>query len=379
MPNPQRRSRSFFAFLLCAVIIAGTHAYYPKWQMSYDEATISWDVSGYYFYLPAIFIYKDLKKVGFRDEVVSKYKMSNGAYQAYDHESGNRIMKYSAGMALQYLPYFLAGHGAALLLDYPADGFSLPYQVGISLGSLFMAFLGIFFLRKILLRYFDDTTTGITLLLIVAGTNYLNYSAIDGAMTHNWLFTLYTLLIWQSIRFYEQPSNFIALSIGGIVGLMALTRPTEIIACLIPLLWGCKNIKSLIKRVEFFYKFQLWGGYYLLIASIAVISTGSIQLLYWKYVSGQWLVYSYQDQGFSWLTPHIWDGLFSGRAGWLVYTPTMMLALLGFWKLWQMHKELFFAVFSFALIFSYVTFAWDIWWYGGSFSESYGFIELNKA
>ena len=36
-------------------------SYYPKWEKPWSEATISWDVSGYYHYLLAIFIYKDIR------------------------------------------------------------------------------------------------------------------------------------------------------------------------------------------------------------------------------------------------------------------------------------------------------------------------------
>ena len=113
MTAPKPQNRSFFALLFCIAFILGTHAYYPKWQMTKTEATISWDVSGYYFYLPALLIYKDLRKVEFRDSIVQQYEMSSGGYQAYDHESGNRVMKYSAGMSLQYLPFFAIAHSVA--------------------------------------------------------------------------------------------------------------------------------------------------------------------------------------------------------------------------------------------------------------------------
>lgn len=307
MTAPKPQNRSFFALLFCIAFILDTHAYYPKWQMAKTEATISWDVSGYYFYLPALFIYKDLRKVEFRDSIVQQYEMSSGGYQAYDHESGNRVMKYSAGMALQYLPFFAIAHSVATFSGYPADGFSRPYQMAISFGSLLMAFLGLFYLRKSLLRYFSDTATALTLVLIVAATNYLNYSAIDNAMTHNWLFSLYALLIWQSIRFYERPASWRAWCIGATVGLMALTRPTEIIAVLIPLLWGLEGSKPLPERLQFFLSNRR-GLKFLLLAGLGVAILGSIQLIYWKYVVGEWLVYSYQDQGFSWLLPHLWQG-----------------------------------------------------------------------
>ena len=359
---------SLLALIISFFIILGAHAYYPKWKMSKTEATISWDVSGYYFYLPALFIYKDIEKVAFRDSVVQAYEMSSGAYQAYDIENGNRVMKYSSGMALQYLPFFAIAHIAATWSNYPTDGFSLPYQMGIGIGSLFIALIGLIFLRKNLLLYFSDTVTGITILLIVAASNYLNYSAIDSAMTHNWLFTLYAILIWQTIRFYQRPSAWQGFAIGATVGLMALTRPTEIIALILPLLWGIKNKTDFEDRLSFFLEFPK-GGKYLLFAGIGVIIFGSIQLIYWKFVAGEWLVYSYQDQGFSWLNPHLIDGFFSGKGGWLVYSPIMILPLIGLITLLQRHRELFFATMVFVGLFIYITFAWDIWWYGGSLGQ----------
>ena len=48
---------SLYAWLFgCAIILAGGLFYYPKWQKPDTEATIGWDVSGYYAYLPAAFI-----------------------------------------------------------------------------------------------------------------------------------------------------------------------------------------------------------------------------------------------------------------------------------------------------------------------------------
>ncbi len=91
-----------------------------------------------------------------------------------------------------------------------------------------------------------------------------------------------------------------------------------------------------------------------------------IQVGYWKWATGEWLVYSYQEQGFSWLRPHVLDVLFSYKAGWLMYSPIMILAVAGLWFLWRSQKAIFPAIAAFCLLFLYVTSAWDIWWYGGS-------------
>ena len=357
------------ALLLCYCFIAVVHFfYYPKWQQDGAEATLSYDVSGYYMYLPAAFIYEDLKEVKFLDEVIEEYRPTADPYQIFTHESGNKVMKYSIGQAVMYTPFFAVAHAWASASEaYPADGFSLPYQFMISLGSLIVSFLGLFWLMTLLRVYFREGVVALTLVLIVFGTNYLNYSAIDGAMTHNNVFTLYALLLLMTHRFYVRASWPKALLIGACVGLMALTRPTEIIAALIPLLWGLELGRkgALKERLTFF------GTHWQKLVAAAVITLliGSIQLFYWKYVSGDWLVYSYQDQGFDWLRPHLNDGLFSYKAGWLIYTPLMVFGLIGFWPLLRQKSSLFPALFLHAMLFIYVAFSWSVWWYGGSLGQ----------
>jgi len=64
---------SILAFFLCCAMVIGTALWYPKWEQPQTEATLSWDVMGYYLYLPAAIIYKDLKKLSFKDDIVEKY------------------------------------------------------------------------------------------------------------------------------------------------------------------------------------------------------------------------------------------------------------------------------------------------------------------
>src|SRR5258706_3853567 len=66
--------------------------YYPKWNKPGSEAAISWDVSGYYQYLPAIFIYKDIKKQDFMGDINAKYLPSPAYDQTFGHhDSGNLV------------------------------------------------------------------------------------------------------------------------------------------------------------------------------------------------------------------------------------------------------------------------------------------------
>ncbi len=336
--------------------------FYPRWEKNTGEATISWDVSGYYMYLPAIFVYNDLKQLEFGDSILHQYKPSHVFDQAFVHEgSGNKVMKYPSGQALVMLPFFGIAHiWASLDNTYRADGFSYPYQVCIGVGMLLVAFIGLIFFRRVLRQFYDDKIVAIALLALVFGTNYLNFAAIDQAMTHSGLFTIYSILIYCSIKFYQKPNIKIAIIIGILCGWATLIRPTEILSLIIPIFWGISSLKQIKERFSFLYIHK----YKLLTAGFCFVAMVSIQVIYWKYVSGDWIVYSYQNQGFSFLKPHYYPYTWSYHSGWLRYTPMMILAFIGLIPFIRNKKNTF-PITAFFLINYYIVMSWDVWDYGG--------------
>jgi hypothetical protein len=95
------------------------------------------------------------------------------------------------------------------------------------------------------------------------------------------------------------------------------------------------------------------------------------QLLYWKMNTGDWIYYSYNDEGFFFNDPRIWEGLFSFRKGWLVYSPIMILSLFGMLTLFNREYAPKFklVVPLFLGLNLYIVFSWWCWWYGGSFGS----------
>jgi len=332
--------------------------------MGGTEATISWDVSGYYMYLPALFIYNDLRHCSFRDDVMNKYGPTPDFQQAYRHTSGSYVMKYSSGQAVLMSPFFFTGHLIAKVSGYEADGFTFPYQVSIGVGMMLYAFIGLWFLRKLLLQFFEDRVVAITLIALVLATNYLNYAAIDSAMTHNPLFTVYVGILYLTSSYYKAPGKLKLGSIGLLCGLATLTRPTEMISVLIPLLWDIRW-NDVGKKFRFIAVH--WKDW--IIFFICLIAVGSIQLIYWKLITGNWLVYSYGDESFNFLKPHLKQCFIGFRSGWLVYSPIMALALIGFVQLYKRLPTLFPGLFCFFFLFTYICFSWDTWWYGGSLGQ----------
>lgn len=357
--------KSTYAVLLVSIIwfLAGAF-YYPKWNKAWSEAAISWDVSGYYHYLPAIFIYKDLKQQVWMDSVNQKYLPSPAYDQAFVHEkTGNKVNKYAIGQAVLFSPFFLLAHTYAKLADtYPEDGYSKPYQFSIWIGSLLFSILGLFLLRKILVQYFSDSNSGWTILVLGIGTHWLEYASIANGMNHTWLFTLLCSLILFTIRFYSRKDWTSAIGIGASLGLGILTRPTEIIWMLVPLLWGIESIKGRFNFLKRNFSKVI----------LAFIITGaiiSIQLMYWKYVSGEWIVYSYRDQGFDWLHPKIWRGLMGVKIGWWIYTPVMLIAMFGWPGLFKKYRNIFWPVFLTSLLGIYLTLAWGHFQSGGGLGQ----------
>lgn len=360
----RNRRLSLFAVIFLTIALMAFRS------ISWPVKSLTWDVFGYYLYLPAAVIYDDpgLKDAAWLDKIMSSYEPSSTLYQLVPGVDGSRVIKYTSGLALIYAPFFFVAHWLAPLLGYPADGFSLPYQLILSLGGILWAILGLVLFRKSLLRLFDDKTTAITLLLIALGTNYFQLAAFDGTLlSHNFLFTLYALLFLYTIRWHERPSYSKVFMLGLTSGLITLIRPSEIICVLIPLLWNAGSWRQFIFR----FKVIKINLYYVLIYLAPVALLGFIQLYYWKSVSGSWLFYSYNNpgEGFRFFPPYIVDFLFSFRKGWFIYTPLMLFVFAGFYTLFQRHKAWFPAIFIFVLLDLWIVSSWSCWWYaGGSFS-----------
>ena len=364
MLSNTKNNTSRFTYLCCMLVMCyASFFFYPRWKNVSTEAAISWDVSGYYWYLPSIFIYHDLKQQTFKDSILKKYGPTNTDFQqAMQLPNGNYVMKYAAGMAIMYLPFFTAAHLVAAPLGYPADGFSTPYQFAIQFGGLLISLIGLWYLRKLLLIFYEDKVVAVTIALLVIGTNYLNYGAIDCGMSHCWLFTIYVFILLNTHYFYQSFKKKYAIRIGLLVGLATLTRPSDLLSCLIPILWGLESLSfSAIKsRVKLFMEHYTS----FIIAGISAVCVMSIQLIYWKYVSGHWIVYSYNNQHLYFRSPNIVDYTFSYRSGWLTYTPLMIFAFIGIIPFLRNGTNKV-AVVAFFLLNYYIVCSWNIWWYGG--------------
>lgn len=354
--------------------------YYHNWTRtdSDERGVIKWDVISYYSYLPATFIYGDVK-LGFVD--VADF-VNDNKFWFNTLGNGNRLIQTSMGLSFLYTPFFFTAHLLAPVFGEARDGFSAIYQFFLAMSALFYVIIGLIFLRRILLKYFSPVTTAVTLIMIGLGTNLFFYTAHEGTMSHSYSFALITIFLYLVIRWYETPRTKTALWIGLLYGLIVLVRPSNIIAGTLLLFWGVDGWKSLQHRARFLAK-----RYPQLILMVLMFLIPWIpQLIYWKAITGSFLFNSYGPSGstFYFGSPHIFQLLFSFRKGWYIYTPVMLVATVGIWFLGRQCKAGVWPVSLYLVLQIYLLASWWSWWTGGSFGlrsfiDLYGIMALPLA
>ena len=327
-----------------------------------EQKIIYWDIISYYAYLPATFIYDDISLEFTKDDIPGEaYPYTFWPEETAD---GELVIKTTMGMSFMYAPFFFIGHLYALNSSFDASGFTEPYKYSLIIGALFWLLIGMIFLRKTLSFYFEKKTIALVILVLGLGTNLFFYSSMEPAMSHLYSFSLISVFMYFILKWNQNPGIINSLILGVLAGVITLIRPTNAIVVLLFILFGLVSMQSMQKRLKFFL--GNWKNILLIIAAGLIMLVP--QLIYWKYVTGDWFYYSYgSDERFYWNNPHILDGLFSYRKGWLLYTPVMIFSLAGLFLLKDKLKDLRLAIIIYLILHVYIIFSWWSWWYGGSF------------
>ncbi len=373
---PKRKSRlSLIACWLIIFLVVGANLKYRHWENRYKIIYV--DVLHYYAYLPATFIHHDLS--------LEFIRTNNSYYSQYFWPrvlpDKKLIIMTTMGMSYMYAPFFLAVHYPLKWLGEPALGYSPPYKMALIASSIFWFALGLFFLRKLLLKYFSDFTTSLTLIITALATNLFYYVTDEPAMSHAYGFALFAMFIYFTDRWFEKPKFGYSLALGVLAGVIALIRPSNAVIVLILLLWGVDSFQSLGKRLGLFLRQYRMA----LVMVAAAILVWVPQVLYWKYASGHYFVFTYGEKGkFFFNNPQFFRVLLGFRKGWLIYTPVMIFSIIGLIPLWKKHRNLFWPVVIFAAVNLWIVSSWWLWWYGGSYGmraliESYAVMALPLA
>jgi len=322
------------------------------------------DKAGYYVYLPAALKF-NFNPNNFPDSV--DIKTGNGFI--LDQENDKVITKYTYGVALLQMPFFGLAELLAKPLNFKQNGFSPIYHWSINISSVFYLFLGLFFLKKYLANRFDDTSSILTVLSIFFATHLFYYSIDETGMSHIYSFSLFSLFLYfsQITNYLVKPRFWTCLIFGLLIGLIILIRPTNIIFLSVFLFMDVND------RFEIFDRIKRLIHYKSLIPIVIGLSAIiSPQLLYWDYVSGSLIDYSYNDEGFNWLNPKLLNSWFSPNNGLFLYTPFYLLVIIFLFLMIKNKNRNGIYLLTLFLTISYIFSSWWSWSFGCSFgSRSY--------
>jgi len=341
--------RCFILFSIVFVSINYSDLIYWKRQ----KTPFFQDTNQYYSYLPAAFIHHAVLFNCPAD------------YWPVATPNGKAVSKMTMGVAVLESPFFFIAHVIANIDGYPDDGYSAPYIWANYWGVILYVFVGLLLLYQSLILFFKPLTAFLSVFSVFYATNLLFYTISLGQMSHAFLFFLYSAFLFFLLRWDKTNKARFLYLLAFIAGLIAITRPPDMILFILFPLLGVYNRQTMRIRLASLISERKQ----LLVAAVIFLLTVSPQLIYWKINAGQFFFDTYAGERFYFSDPQIINFLFSYRKGLFAYSPIMMLAFIGFIPLYIKHRSLFWAVLLFTGINIFVLSSWYDWTYSASFGN----------
>lgn len=343
------------------------------------------DGEGYYAYLPAIAIQGDasfetLADLRFGGEMPSWAGFGRCA------KTGRYVDIYGVGVAMMMFPFFLAAHLLTFLFRSPegwhrfncaADGFSFFYQHAAGLAGLFYGLAGLAMLRRALRRWFSPGVTAATLTAVLFGTNLLHYLSGESVLSHAYSFFLFAWIVLIAMRLHDggpiQTRDYVALGVAA--GLVAAVRLPNVLFLAVVALYGLNGRADWTARFLFLRRHI--GSF--LLAGLVACAAFSPQLIMWRFSTGRWWVNAYQEaypalELTRFAGPRVMEVLFSLRGGALFWSPVLVFALAGFFRMRRLCPAMLLPCVGYLLPTLWLVSSWHDWAFGGGFGHR-GFVE----
>lgn len=210
-------------------------------RINVNPRSVIWsDAEGYYQYLPALFIIKDV------------HKLPPGSVWPYYNDKGEYVDKYTCGVAIFEFPFFLAAYTLSPIYGFDRmDYFNPLYCKSVAICGLLVTFLGLFFLRKVLLRMVSPAITFWVLISVLMGTNLFHYATREMSIAHVFNFFLFSFFIYLLPGWLKNPGRSNSLVLGAVLGWVILIRPTNSILAILLLGYDVYSLQALRARVHF--------------------------------------------------------------------------------------------------------------------------------
>lgn len=314
--------------------------------------SIDSDGNGYYAYLPALLINKNIS------DLTPNKTFTNEV-------NGRNFIKYPPGTALMQTPFFTGALIYSKLHYIHMDGSEFSFQIAVLIASLFYLLLGLWFTFNLLINFgLKENSAFFAITIIFLTTNLLYYSLFKASMSHVYSFCSIAGFAYyaQNYSLKKQFKWFLLAAIS--LALVVLIRPFNLIVLLIvPLFIGSyEDFKSQFRIIA-------QNPKWFLIAGFAATVLLSIQPILWYFQTDHWILWSYKNEGFYFLKPELFNVLFSFKRGLLTYSPVLLLSIPGLFILNKQNRWQFLWLSGFLLLLAYLVSCWWNWYYGDGFGH----------
>lgn len=288
------------------------------------------DKAGYYMYLPATFKF-NFKANNFPKNI--DLKTGNGF--TIDQKNNTIKTRYTYGVAILQMPFFLLSDLIGETLQLQPSGFSPIHHLFINIASISYLLLGFLFLGKYLKNTFKTNVIYLVLLTLFLGTNLFYYSIDETGMSHVYSFALFSIYLYllQRTHFLSEYNLKKVILIGLVMGLILLVRPSNIIFLSLYFFLNINKKEDIIIRLKRVLSPSIFIP--IIVCTLIIISP---QLIYWKYAFGSFFHYSYGNACFNWSSTNLLLTWFSPNNGLFSYTPFYFLFLIA--SIYMVKKKL---------------------------------------
>jgi hypothetical protein len=260
-------------------------------------------------------------------------------------QDGQILNHFPVGSAVLWAPFFLVAHVLVLLANalgftISADGYSWPYILLSTLGSILWAFLGLTLTFKIIAKRFGQFPAGMAVGTVWLATPLVFYMYFHPAMSHandvfvNALF----LFVWVGTCRERTWRGWLLLGLAA--GLAALVRTQNGLLAVFPCIELTVHFVGQLKK-------RIWPALGTIVGWAAAFVGGTLiaflpQMLVWKSVFGTYLLLNPQKAslGLGFKFPSILNALFSTNRGLFVWSPITLLGLCGIFLLLRRDRRL---------------------------------------
>jgi hypothetical protein len=350
--------------VLRSLALACLAGYIYAYASGYAGTPIRSDAFSYYVYLPAWALHHDPSLQAVADDCCGGEFPEWTAIVRWPF-TRQWVNAHPIGEAILMAPFFAAAHALTRWTNLSPDGFTLYYQHGAGLAGLFYVVAGLWFLKRLLERYFTPRVTAATLIALLAGTSLYHYATFDSTWSHAFTFALFCAFLEQfDARFdarvdARRPRRLSDdLVLGVISGLLILVRHTNV---LIP--------------VCFFGAYALRTRSLPLVPAIVAAVVVLPQLWLYHRATGHWFISSYGSLGFTFDSPHLAGVLVSPRKGLFFYAPLLLFALPGLAALPGRLRDWRLPAAILLVANTYLIASWWDWQFGASYGHR-GFVDF---